>query len=271
MLGAEGIKIFVLFIFIICDYFVFCAQLVRPSFHSIIASSARWTSAPHSIWFLSWRVSCHSHFYSWIPLVVEGEGLDSECGWIIVILVFVKHKVIACVVVWHSLMQMLESFDTWRDATVEGTWAKRKRKRTKQLFCERSGDRNGYKISGYEEDYRPERPMVQRQLSEAPSASGGHRETSRMGLGIGYTAYQSGYNKLFTQVCLYTYHTLSLSLKRKWIEYWTKLKMKLTAKIVRESAKSTSYAFELRVCGVFIWNEWTCWIELHMRNVFGIT
>lgn len=31
--------------------------------------------------------------------------------------------------------------------------------------------------------------------------SGGHRE-SRMGLGIGYTAYQSGYNKLFTQVQL---------------------------------------------------------------------
>lgn len=44
--------------------------------------------------------------------------------------------------------------------------------------------------------------MVQRASSEAvPSAGGGggHRE-SRMGLGIGYAAYQSGYNKLFTQV-----------------------------------------------------------------------
>lgn len=41
--------------------------------------------------------------------------------------------------------------------------------------------------------------MVQRASSEAPSISGGQRE-SRMGLGIGYTAYQSGYNKLFTQV-----------------------------------------------------------------------
>lgn len=67
-------------------------------------------------------------------------------------------------------------------------------------FREHSGDKNVCKISGYEEDYRPERPMVQRQLSEAPSVSGGHRESSRMGLGIGYTAYQSGYNKLFTQV-----------------------------------------------------------------------
>lgn len=44
--------------------------------------------------------------------------------------------------------------------------------------------------------------MVQRQLSEAPSVSSGPRESSRMGLGIGYTAYQSGYNKLFTQVRL---------------------------------------------------------------------
>lgn len=44
--------------------------------------------------------------------------------------------------------------------------------------------------------------MVQRASSEAaPSAGGGHRESqSRMGLGIGYAAYQSGYNKLFTQV-----------------------------------------------------------------------
>lgn len=41
--------------------------------------------------------------------------------------------------------------------------------------------------------------MVQSALNDAPSASGGQRE-SRMGLGIGYTAYQSGYNKLFTQV-----------------------------------------------------------------------
>lgn len=55
------------------------------------------------------------------------------------------------------------------------------------------------KISGTEEDWRAERPMVQRASTEAPSISGGHRE-SRMGLGIGYTAYQSGYNKLFTQV-----------------------------------------------------------------------
>lgn len=37
--------------------------------------------------------------------------------------------------------------------------------------------------------------MVQRAASEAA----GHRE-SRMGLGIGYASYQSGYNKLFTQV-----------------------------------------------------------------------
>lgn len=43
--------------------------------------------------------------------------------------------------------------------------------------------------------------MVQRASSDAPSVSGGHRD-SRMGLGIGYAAYQSGYNKLFTQVCL---------------------------------------------------------------------
>lgn len=42
--------------------------------------------------------------------------------------------------------------------------------------------------------------MVQRASSDAPSVTGGHRE-SRMGLGIGYAAYQSGYNKLFTQVC----------------------------------------------------------------------
>lgn len=53
--------------------------------------------------------------------------------------------------------------------------------------------------------------MVQRAISEAPSVSGGgnggadsrqnqqHRD-SRMGLGMGYAAYQSGYNKLFTQV-----------------------------------------------------------------------
>lgn len=43
--------------------------------------------------------------------------------------------------------------------------------------------------------------MVQRaSSSDAPSISGGHRE-SRMGLGIGYTSYQNaGYNKLFTQV-----------------------------------------------------------------------
>ena len=40
--------------------------------------------------------------------------------------------------------------------------------------------------------------MVQRASSEA-APSGGHRE-SRLGLGIGYAAYQSGYNKLFTQV-----------------------------------------------------------------------
>ncbi|XP_037050483.1 voltage-dependent L-type calcium channel subunit beta-1 isoform X5 [Bradysia coprophila] len=39
--------------------------------------------------------------------------------------------------------------------------------------------------------------MVQRATSEAPTVAGGHRE--RMGLGLGYTAYQSGYNKLFTQ------------------------------------------------------------------------
>lgn len=65
--------------------------------------------------------------------------------------------------------------------------------------CVWPGARNiSYKISGLEEDWRPERPMVQRASSEAPSA-GGHRE-SRMGLGIGYAAYQSGYNKLFTQV-----------------------------------------------------------------------
>lgn len=41
--------------------------------------------------------------------------------------------------------------------------------------------------------------MVQRASSDAPSVSGGHRE-SRMSLGIGYPSFQSaGYNKLFTQ------------------------------------------------------------------------
>lgn len=44
--------------------------------------------------------------------------------------------------------------------------------------------------------------MVQRASSETPSLSGNNRESSRMNLGIGYTAYQGGYNKLFTQVCL---------------------------------------------------------------------
>ncbi|XP_055299631.1 voltage-dependent L-type calcium channel subunit beta-2 isoform X7 [Sitodiplosis mosellana] len=41
--------------------------------------------------------------------------------------------------------------------------------------------------------------MVQRASSETPSLSGNNRESSRMNLGIGYTAYQGGYNKLFTQ------------------------------------------------------------------------
>lgn len=57
------------------------------------------------------------------------------------------------------------------------------------------------KISSYEEDYRADRPMVQRASSETPSLSGNNRESSRMNIGIGYTAYQGGYNKLFTQVC----------------------------------------------------------------------
>lgn len=57
------------------------------------------------------------------------------------------------------------------------------------------------KISSYEEDYRADRPMVQRASSETPSLSGNNRESTRMNLGIGYTAYQGGYNKLFTQVC----------------------------------------------------------------------
>lgn len=44
--------------------------------------------------------------------------------------------------------------------------------------------------------------MVQRASSDAPSVSGGHRE-SRMSLGIGYPSFQSaGYNKLFTQVTI---------------------------------------------------------------------
>lgn len=54
--------------------------------------------------------------------------------------------------------------------------------------------------------------MVQRANSEAPSVSGGgggssisgghsqNQRENRMGLGMGYAAYQSGYNKLFTQV-----------------------------------------------------------------------
>ncbi|XP_058124093.1 voltage-dependent L-type calcium channel subunit beta-1 [Anopheles ziemanni] len=42
--------------------------------------------------------------------------------------------------------------------------------------------------------------MVQRASSDAPSVSGGHRESRGIGLGLGYTSYQSaGYNKLFTQ------------------------------------------------------------------------
>uniref|UniRef100_A0A182K173 SH3 domain-containing protein n=1 Tax=Anopheles christyi TaxID=43041 RepID=A0A182K173_9DIPT len=56
------------------------------------------------------------------------------------------------------------------------------------------------KISGLEEEWRPERPMVQRASSDAPSVSGGHRESRGIGLGLGYTSFQSaGYNKLFTQ------------------------------------------------------------------------
>lgn len=57
------------------------------------------------------------------------------------------------------------------------------------------------KISGIEEDWWPDRPMVQRATADAPSVLGGHREPSRMALGINYPSYQSaGYNKLFTQV-----------------------------------------------------------------------
>jgi hypothetical protein len=57
------------------------------------------------------------------------------------------------------------------------------------------------KISGIEEDFWPDRPMVQRATADAPSVLGGHREPSRMALGINYPSYQSaGYNKLFTQV-----------------------------------------------------------------------
>uniref|UniRef100_A0A182MAP6 SH3 domain-containing protein n=1 Tax=Anopheles culicifacies TaxID=139723 RepID=A0A182MAP6_9DIPT len=42
--------------------------------------------------------------------------------------------------------------------------------------------------------------MVQRASSDAPSVSGGHRESRGIGLGLGYTSFQSaGYNKLFTQ------------------------------------------------------------------------
>lgn len=58
---------------------------------------------------------------------------------------------------------------------------------------------NIIKISSFEEDYRADRPMVQRaSSSDAPSIQGGHNRESRFGLG--YTSYQSGYNKLFTQV-----------------------------------------------------------------------
>lgn len=40
--------------------------------------------------------------------------------------------------------------------------------------------------------------MVQRaSSSDVPSVSGGHRESR---FGLGYSSYQSGYNKLFTQV-----------------------------------------------------------------------
>lgn len=63
------------------------------------------------------------------------------------------------------------------------------------------------KISGTEEDWPPERPMVQQPNIDAPSISGGHHReppsssSNRMGLGIGYTIHQNaGYNKLFTQV-----------------------------------------------------------------------
>lgn len=55
------------------------------------------------------------------------------------------------------------------------------------------------KISSFEEDYRADRPMVQRaSSSDAPSVQGGQHRESRFGLG--YPSYQSGYNKLFTQV-----------------------------------------------------------------------
>ncbi|XP_055921191.1 voltage-dependent L-type calcium channel subunit beta-1 isoform X11 [Eupeodes corollae] len=58
---------------------------------------------------------------------------------------------------------------------------------------------NLIKISSFEEDCRADRPMVQRaSSSDAPSISGGHHRESRFGLG-GYSTYQSGYNKLFTQ------------------------------------------------------------------------
>ncbi|XP_050077177.1 voltage-dependent L-type calcium channel subunit beta-1 isoform X2 [Anopheles maculipalpis] len=42
--------------------------------------------------------------------------------------------------------------------------------------------------------------MVQRASSDAPSVSGGHRESRGIGLGLGYSSFQNaGYNKLFTQ------------------------------------------------------------------------
>nr|XP_041631778.1 voltage-dependent L-type calcium channel subunit beta-2 isoform X5 [Drosophila kikkawai] len=57
---------------------------------------------------------------------------------------------------------------------------------------------NAGKISSFEEDYRADRPMVQRaSSSDAPSVQGGQHRESRFGLG--YPSYQSGYNKLFTQ------------------------------------------------------------------------
>lgn len=69
--------------------------------------------------------------------------------------------------------------------------------RVSERVCHERVDKRSDKISGFEEDWRPERPMVQRASSS--EAAAGNRE-SRMGLGIGYAAYQSGYNKLFTQV-----------------------------------------------------------------------
>lgn len=80
--------------------------------------------------------------------------------------------------------------------------------------------------------------MVQRASSETPSLSGNNRESSRMGLGIGYTAYQSGYNKLFTQV--YNNTPLSLSYLLSIYSYFEVKRRSINKSIRRESVRRSN-------------------------------